>query len=369
MKSNRNLIPWAKQVLITAVALLLITYLPTSQACTSHSEIDQPSSVAIVAVGDTNGYNILPSGENQDDPLQGIKGLLGDQEIFIFNFEGVLLSEDSPTDTCHQFPRQSLFQSSPRIADFLHPTNYTIATLANNHILDCGSCGIQETINELTSRGILTVGAGENSQSACQPIRLQVNGISLVVTSYLAIEPNPFSAGPDTAGAATWEECSGQGQLADLAATGDVVIAALHLHLGDGWTDQPPPEHITLIQDVLDAGADIVIAHGPHVPQGIMVRDGQIALLSLGNFLFRPDYQMPEEAHQTIMAKVTISPDSLSLALLPLIVDDSGRPMVPPPKEASQILCHIADLSAELGTTIKIQEQTGYITVPRQTHS
>lgn len=369
MKSDHNLIPWAKQILIIAVALLLIIYIPVSQAYTNRSEIDQPSSLTIVAVGDTNGYNILPSGENQEDPLQGIKGLLGNQDIFIFNFEGVLLSEDAPTDICHQFPRQSLFRSSPHIADFLHPTDYTIATLANNHILDCGSCGIQETIRELTSRGILTVGAGENSQSACQPIQLRVNGVSLVIMSYLAIEPNPFSAGPNTAGAATWEECSKQGQLSELAARGGIVIVALHLHLGQGWTDQPPSDHITLIQHVLDAGADIVIAHGPHVPQGIMVSDGRVALLSLGNFLFRPDYQMPKEAHQTIMAKVTISPDSLSIALLPLMLDDSGRPMVPPLKEASQILRHIADLSAELGTTIEIREQTGYITVPRQTYS
>ena len=369
MKSNRNLIPWAKQVLIIAVTLLLVIYIPVYQACTSRLETEHPSSVTIVAVGDTNGYNILQSGKNQEDPLQGVKGLLGKQDIFVFNFEGVLLSEDAPTGICHKFPQQSLFWSFPQIADFLHPTQYTIATLANNHILDCGSYGIQETIRELTSRGILTVGAGENSQLACQPIRLRVNGISLVVTSYLAIEPNPFSAGPNTAGAATWEECSEKGQLAELAATGDIIIVALHLHLGQGWTDQPPSDHITLIQRVLGAGADIVIAHGPHIPQGIMVSDGRIALLSLGNFLFRPDYQMPKEAHQTIMAKVTISPDSLSLALLPLILDDSGRPRVPPPKEASQILRHIADLSAEFGTTIKIREQTGYITVPRQTHS
>jgi hypothetical protein len=111
--------------------------------------------VTIAAVGDTNGYNILQSGKNQEDPLQGIKGLLGKQDIFVFNFEGVLLSGDTPTGIYHKFPQQSLFWSFPQIADFLHPTQYTIATLANNHILDCGSYGTQETIREQT--GYITV--------------------------------------------------------------------------------------------------------------------------------------------------------------------------------------------------------------------
>lgn len=368
MKSSSSLRPRAKQILIIAV-LLLFVCTSTFQGCTSRLDTAQPSSVTIGAVGDTNGYNMLQSGQDQGDPLQGVNGLLREQDIFIFNFEGVLLSEDPPPGMCHKFPRQSLFWSRPQIADFLHPTHLTIATLANNHILDCGSYGIQETIRELTSRRILTVGAGENSKQACQPIRLRVNGVSLVVVSYLAMDPDLFSAGPNRAGAASWEECSGERQLAELAAAGNVVVVALHLHLGPGWTDQTPPDHIALVQRILDAGADVVIGHGPHVPQGVIVSNGRVALLSLGNFLFRPDYQMPEAAHQAIMAKITIFPDSLTIALLPLRLDNSGRPRVPPPREASQILRHIADLATELGTTVEIGEEMGYITVHRQPRS
>ena len=144
---------------------------------------------------------------------------------------------------------------------------------------------------------------------------------------------------------------------------------ALHVHLGPGWTDQASPDHIALVQHILDAGADVVIAHGSHVPQGIIVSNGRVALLSLGNFLFRPDYRMPKEAHDSIMAKVAIFPDSLGIALSPLKLDDSGRPRVPPPGESSQILRHIANLSAELGTTVEIREETGYVTVQRQSRN
>jgi len=326
----------------------------------------QPSLVTLAAVGDTNGYNIPLGGQDGEDPLQGVRNLLKEQDIFIFNFEGVLLSQEPPPGTCRQFPKQSLFYSPPQIADFLHPTQLTIATLANNHILECGYYGIEKTVHELASRGILTVGAGENSEQACQPLRLSVNGVELAVVAYLAMEPDWFSAGSEQAGTASWDECAGEQQLAELKAEVDIVVVVLHLHLGQGWTEQTPPAHIALVQQVLAAGADIVLAHGPHVPQGILQSNGGIALLSLGNFLFRPDYQMPEKAYRSIMVKVGISSDSITIALLPLKLDYSGRPQVPPSQEASQTLLDIATLSAALGTTVEIYEDIGYTTIKRQ---
>lgn len=208
-----------------------------------------------------------------------------------------------------------------------------------------------------------------NSELAYKPIRQQVNGISLAVAAYLAIEPNYFSAAPNEAGAASWQENSVEWQIAELAATEDIVVVALHLHLGQGWTDQPSPDCISIVKRILDTGADVVIAHGPHVPQGIIISNGRVALLSLGNFLFCPDYQMPDEAHDSIMAKMTISRDSLDVALLPLRLDDYGRPRIPARVEASRILRHIADLSTGLGTTVEIREETGYITIHRQPRS
>jgi hypothetical protein len=357
--SNRD----ARRLLVRLTcACLLICLALSSCAPTPH----QPPLVTLAAVGDTNGYNIPLGGQDGEDPLQGVSNLLEEQDIFVFNFEGVLLSEEPSPGTCNQFPNQSLFYSPPQIADFLHPTQLTIATLANNHILECGGYGIQETVHELTSRGILTVGAGKNSEQACQPLRLSVNGVELAVVAYLAMEPDWFSAGADQAGAASWRECAGAQQLVELKAEVDIVVVALHLHLGQGWTEQTPSAHITLVQQVLGAGADIVLAHGPHVPQGILQNNGGIALLSLGNFLFHPDYQMPEKAHRSIIAKVGISSNNITIALLPLKLDPLGRPQNPPHQEASQTLHDIASLSAKLGTTIEIRGDIGYTEIKRQ---
>ncbi len=345
-------------VSVTAVAA-------TAQDCPDCAASQSPLPT-IVAVGDTNGYNIVREDRVQQDPLNAIRDLLGEHDVFVFNFEGTLLAETPNPSTCANAPRQSLFHSPPVISDFLHPTRHTIATLANNHVMDCGASGIEQTIRKLAGRGIATVGAGQNVEEACRSVRLQVGGVGIAIVAYLAIKSERFAAGADRAGAATWEACDAERQLAELAATGDIVIVALHLHLGRGWREQSPPRHIAMVRRTLASGADVVIAHGPHVAQGILQSEGGLGLLSLGNFLFRPDYQMPELAHRSVIARMTLSAGSIHLALLPLTLDGSGRPRPAGDPEASAILRGIAALSAELGTTANIREGTGYVNVQRR---
>jgi hypothetical protein len=188
----------------------------------------------------------------------------------------------------------------------------------------------------------------------------------LAMVNYLAMNQSRFSAGDAKAGAAYWEECSREKNLGELKASGETLVVILHLHLGEGWKEESPQDHVLLVKQILAAGADIVIAHGPHVPQGVFESNGGVALLSLGNFLFRPDYQMPKKAYHSIMAKMTLSPNSLTLSLLPLRLDDSGRPRIPGALEASEILRDIAALSAMLGTRVEIYGGIGYVTIRRQ---
>jgi hypothetical protein len=347
--------------LVIALTLLLMSIL---QGCAGIGVASRSPSITIAAVGDTNGYNSLL--DIREDPLKEVKSLLKDNDIFIFNYEGVILSNEPTPGMCHRFPRQSLFYTLSPIANFLRSADHTVATLANNHILDCGHYGIRDTIRELKSRGIQTVGAGNNSYEACEPILLHIKRYKIALVAYLANRTDRFSANVNRAGSASWDECKGKKQIEELKAEGYIVVASLHLHLARGWTDSSPQIHVDLVKRVLDAGADVVIAHGPHVPQGILQTNGRLAILSVGNFLFHPDYRMPRKAHRSFVAKLTIYPDGLTLKLVPLILDGSGSPRIPSPDEASAILSNIVSLSAELGTEVIVHENTGYVKVKRE---
>ncbi|MBI1731077.1 CapA family protein [Candidatus Acetothermia bacterium] len=329
--------------------------------CPSESE---KSTLRFAAAGDTNGYNINLGAHSDRDPLAAVRQLISDQDLFIFNLEGVLRNE-ALDESCPPQAFQSIFLSTPDIANFLHPAAQNVASLANNHLLDCGSAGVEETINALRGEGIFSEGAGVNLSDACKPLLLNIHNLRIALLSYLAMESGSFYADENKSGVASWERCSGSEQVANLAKTTDLVIVNLHLHLTPGWTEETSEAHLQRIEEVLDSGADIVIAHGPHVPQGLLVRGSRVALLSLGDFLFRPDYAVPELAHNSVLAQMAITPEKISISLVPLRMDERGQPQIPTSKEGEAILKEIARLSREQNTSIEIHDGIGYVEVQR----
>ena len=315
-------------------------------------------SVTIAAVGDINGYNITA---DTQDPLGDVKKLLSGDDIFIFNAESVF--SNWCLKSCRSFPKQSTFLSSPSLLNYIPTGNLTVASLANNHTFDCGNEGLSETIAALQNRQIVPLGAGLNSEEACRPLAVRLNGLRLAMLSYLVTNIDKFYADVEKSGTASLQYCNGYAQISKIREQDDFVIVILHSHLpyacGYEWVEKPHPKIITVVQSLLDAGADLIIASGPHVPQAIMIKDARVALLSLGNFIFDPDYKMPDKAHNSLLAKMTITMDSFKLCLIPIKLDIGGKPTLPSPQEALSILGDIEKLSNELGTTLKISGGAG----------
>ena len=337
---------------------------PTAQ-CTDCSARGDAASVTIVAVGDTSGYNVAVTAEAQD-PFEKVRHLLAPHDVFLFNFEGPILSTPPPPGACRAFPRQSVFWSGPWIAEFLDPTRVTIAALANNHIMDCARDGLDTTLRELSRRRIATVGADTDVGRACRPLRLELHGLRLAVVAYLGMKLDGVLATADRPGAASWERCAAAQQLPALARSADLVVAVLHLDLANSWAAHAPPEHIAAVERALAAGADIVIAHGPHVVQAVLERDGRLGLLSLGNFLLRPDYRMPERAHRSVIARPTVSRETVELDLIPLRLDASGRPYIPTIEYGTAILNDLAAQSDSVGTRLTVDAGVGRLAIERK---
>ncbi len=100
------------------------------------------------------------------------------------------------------------------------------------------------------------------------------------------------------------------------------------------------------------------------MPQGVLRTDRGIGVLSLGNFLLRPDYSMPPKARRSVVATLSITPDTLALTLRPIRIEPSGKPTVPSADEAS--VNEIAVLSSQHGTAVEVRDGVGYLTVERR---
>jgi poly-gamma-glutamate synthesis protein (capsule biosynthesis protein) len=197
----------------------------------------------------------------------------------IANLEGSITSsmEKSPKGFG---PHLALNEGSAAI---LRQTGFRAVTLANNHTMDFGRKGLADTIEACRQSEVLTVGAGANAHDAAQPLSITLpNARRLTVLAFCEREMGiADSCHPGTA----WlvgpgaERC-----IQEAKRTSDVVIVCAHG--GNERVPLPSLQRRTQLRQLVEAGADLVIGHHPHVPQGWEHWGGGHIFYSLGNFYF-----------------------------------------------------------------------------------
>jgi poly-gamma-glutamate capsule biosynthesis protein CapA/YwtB (metallophosphatase superfamily) len=341
--------------------LALVLALASIVACRGPSTELPAGRVTLALSGDTNGYNIAvnPSLEGSD-LLEGVSEVLADADVFVFNYEGTLIDPSDAPQHCRTSEIQSTFVSPPSFARRLAVRPQVVATLANNHAMDCGPEGLAQTRKAFEEAGVLTVGAGSNLAEACQPAEVTVNGVDVSLFAYFLPDVSgqlqEVVATEETPGVATMDGCGAEAAVRAAAAQKAVVVS-LHSHAGQSWTYNTAPEHLSAVRHLLEWGADVVVSHGPHFPQGVVADAGGVGFLSLGNFLFRPDYTMPPEAHQSLLAVVAMADSRVvESRLYPLELTSDGLPVLARGQTSRQILELVSGLSQEHGGVISLQD-------------
>jgi poly-gamma-glutamate capsule biosynthesis protein CapA/YwtB (metallophosphatase superfamily) len=173
-----------------------------------------------------------------------------------------------------------VFRSPASRVRELAKAGFSALCLANNHILDCGPEGIQETLRSLDEAGIRHAGAGMNLTEALEPALLRLGNKTVGIVA--------FCYGPaamaNRAGAAPNDRKTMARGLASARPSCDILVAAMH----DGleYSDIPPSVTRRRFRFLAENGADIVIGHHPHVLQGVEWHHGVPIAYSLGDLLF-----------------------------------------------------------------------------------
>jgi hypothetical protein len=164
---------------------------------------------------------------------------------------------------------------------------FHLACLANNHSMDFGPEGLVYTRQLLAERGISSLGGGLNGQEARRPFVTQIEGVRLAVVN--AAEGEEGRSVNDGPGVCELSQDRLTRQIAALRDHVDVVIAILHA--GREFVPTPPPYIQHICRALVEAGADLVVGHHPHVAQGVEVHQGRPIAYSLGNFaMWMPGY-------------------------------------------------------------------------------
>ncbi len=242
------------------------------------------------------------------------------------------------------------FKAAPALVQVLKLGGVDLVTLANNHIYDFSQSGLLETLEILNRHGIYYTGAGRLDEEAHHPIILKRGGIRLGFFSYYGTHrhSNSHPATPDSAGTAMRRIALIRRDFEKYRHLTDVII--VNFHWGLEKEHYPQPEQIRLAHQVIDAGADLIIGHHPHVLQGVELYKGKAVFYSLGNFIFGGNSRTYE---QSALALVDIvgrgTQQFIKPGLIPIEIDhwqpavlDSlrARSVIDSVKKYSQIFEH-----------------------------
>ena len=245
------------------------------------------NSTSIIFTGDI-GFDKYMDHKWEDENFIAcdVLGYLKSSDHLVINVEGPLskqekiVRENGVTALTHSM--------DPAAADFFEKLGADIWNINNNHIMDVSEKGIKDTLDIASKKGVKTLGAGMNIDEAKKPIILdEAGGIGLLAVGY---ERACRKAGENTPGCLNFSDIDiVKEQIANIKkeCRWCVVVA----HDGEEFTALPMPYTRDRYLSYLEMGADIVVAHHPHVPMNYETVGEKIIFYSLGNFIFDTDYQ------------------------------------------------------------------------------
>lgn len=179
------------------------------------------------------------------------------------------------------------FKAHPDCINAVKEVGFNVVGLANNHIMDFGKKGLEETIHSCISAGLNICGAGKNLTQAQQvPI---IKCCSLKI-AYIAVAEHEFSiAGPKKTGAAPLDPVDNTLQIESVRNQVDLVVVSIHG--GNEYFPLPRPGLRKLCRFYINRGADAVICHHTHVSGAYEIYKNKPIVYSLGNLIF--DRQKP----------------------------------------------------------------------------
>jgi len=291
--------------------------------------------VSLIAVGDISfSRGVERMVKKQKDlnyPFLKIRDYLKSADLVFGNLETPITEGPEIPDF------EMVFRSNPGTEQTLKQAGFSVLSLANNHTPNFGEQGLKDTFNYLAEVGIKFVGAGNNEQEANQPVYIETKGIKFAFLAYndTDIVPASYEAANSHAGTAFMRTEKMAEAVKEAKQKTDFVI--ISMHAGIEYTDKPNDSQVNFAHAAIDAGADLVIGHHPHVVQTMEKYKGKYIFYSLGNFVF--DQPQSQETKEGLAIKVYFAKDGINkISLLPVVMENLVQPRMTNQSEAEKIL-------------------------------
>jgi len=288
-------------------------------------------------------------------PFEKIGPFMNSKDMVMVNLETPLARKRR----CKGF-----FISDPQYAAAMKDAGISMVSLANNHIFDAGEGGLLDTMKHLDNAGISYTGAGMNLEDARSGKLIKVRGLKFIYLSYtqFCIHKYFSIASSEYPGVLPMDTELMIDDIKKAGENADFVFVCLHW----GYENQPSVhmKQVEIAHLLIDAGADAIIGHHPHVPHGIEIYKRRPILYSLGNFIF--GWSVINWTNDNILAEIVIDNREIQgVVIYPV----SGRkkelfqPELLSGKRADSLLHELQIKSKEFNTGIAIKDHVGYIKI------
>ena len=268
----------------TELILLSLLFLPLrAEISAIEDPSSAPSTITVAAVGDImmgTDYP-LPKLPKKDGRFlfEEAKGFLRKADIVFGNLEGPLYDGDSPAKKVKDVREAYFFRTPPGYVKNLVDAGFSVVSLANNHAGDFGDKGMSSTKKALAAAGI------KYSSKAGEVAEFEINGLRIGLVA--------LSFGPPPRSIVYPEKALEEIDL--LSKKYDLLILSIHGGKEGGtalrtedqfeyFLDEPRGNLVQFAHAAIDRGADLILAHGPHVPRGLEIYQDRLIAYSLGNF-------------------------------------------------------------------------------------
>ena len=245
----------------------------------------------------------------------------------LFNSPAIILNIEGPvlTHGTSKFVKQK--KAGPTIFNRAFPmfSQFGIAVMANNHIMDYGHSGLVETLNtfdhKCNSRGWHCLGAGFTNALACKPLVLEDSGLKIAFLS--RCETQFGIASSSRTGVAAFDSTIYQ-QIHDLKKKVDIVIVSIHA--AAEMVPWPSPRRQLTWRSLIDAGASVIHGHHAHVPQGWEEYNGGLIFYGLGNFCVDPQkWSWHPQGLWSFVPELDFTDGVIKVKIATTVIDELGN--------------------------------------------
>ena len=280
-------------------------------------EVKKKSDVRLLFAGDLlldRGVKARIERKGLKTLFEGVDSIINQHDFFIVNMETPITQIESPLN------KKFIFRSDPKHLSTLKAVGVSHAILSNNHSMDQNKEGLLDTYHNLIQSGIEPIGGGRNKKEACEPTLIQKEGHTIAIFGSVSIPIEnwfPIDNQPSVCQLNHEEMIE---HIANYRETNPDVKVVVTLHWGLEYLSTPTVDQINHAKKIIDAGADVIIGHHPHVIQTIQEYKGKMIYYSIGNFIF--DSKHPKSKKALLISLNINANGEISCQDIPIQIQD-----------------------------------------------